>query len=330
MAIPPVGRSPDPPRGGPEADDGAFTEAARSANDPRTAARQRELLLDLGQMALDIAGLIDPTPISDGLNAVISIGRGDVLGAVTSGVSMVPYAGDLAKAGKLGRYAETMANAVDLARTNAAFAQAARPVLDKLRGVLDGVPIDKLPAPLREPLQKLKNGVDDFFASRPDAAAPATPPGAAKPTGPDGAEAPKPAASAEAARCGRTDEQFETLAKDPAHNDKTSAKSIQERTVGLELEARGDVPGPITRDPIGAADFIDAGGTKWDVKGFNSHFKPSKGGFDVQVDAGKVDKSLAKGENVMLDTSKMAPNDIAALKAEGATRGWGDKVVYWP
>ena len=32
----------------------------------------------------------------------------------------------------------------------------------------------------------------------------------------------------------------------------------------------------------------------------------------------------------MLDTSTMTPSDTAALKAEGAARGWGDKVVYWP
>ena len=66
------------------------------------------------------------------------------------------------------------------------------------------------------------------------------------------------------------------------------------------------------------------------MKGFNSYYRPSKGGFSLQRDADKVDASLREGENVMLDTSTMTPNDIAALKAEGAARGWGDKVVYWP
>jgi hypothetical protein len=32
----------------------------------------------------------------------------------------------------------------------------------------------------------------------------------------------------------------------------------------------------------------------------------------------------------MLDTSKMSPKDIASLKAEGAARGWGAKVQWWP
>lgn len=109
-----------------------------------------------------------------------------------------------------------------------------------------------------------------------------------------------------------------------------TAKTEQERRVGLELEKRGAVPGPITRDPTGKAEFIDTQGNKWDVKGFNSYFKPSKGGFDLQMDANKVDKSLREGENVMLGTSTTTQRDIAALKAEGAARGWGDKVVYWP
>jgi hypothetical protein len=128
----------------------------------------------------------------------------------------------------------------------------------------------------------------------------------------------------------RTQAELDALASDPAHGGKISPKSIQERTVGLELEKAGKVPGPITRDPSGKAEFIDGAGNKWDVKGFNSDFPPKKGGFSLAKDAGKVDKSLASGENVMLDTSKMKPEDVAALKKEGTARGWGDRVQYWP
>jgi len=60
------------------------------------------------------------------------------------------------------------------------------------------------------------------------------------------------------------------------------------------LEAQGEMPAPIVRDPTGQADFIDAAGQKWDVKGFNSRYPPAKGGFDLMRDAGKVDKSLAQ------------------------------------
>ncbi|MCF6253008.1 MAG: HNH endonuclease [Methylococcaceae bacterium] len=60
-----------------------------------------ELKLDLAQAALDVAGIADPTPISDGLSGLMSLARGDFIGAGLSLVSMVPYAGDaLAKTTK--------------------------------------------------------------------------------------------------------------------------------------------------------------------------------------------------------------------------------------
>jgi len=157
-------------------------------------------------------------------------------------------------------------------------------------------------------------------------------PAAPRPAVPSGNDA-TPAATGttpETTRFGRNGAKYEILARDPAQGGKITPKTEQERRVGLELENRGYVPGPITRDPTGKAEFIDAQGNKWDVKGFNSYYRPSEGGFKLQVDVKKVDKSLNEGENVMLDTSKMTPSDIAALKAEGAVRGWGDKVVYWP
>jgi hypothetical protein len=108
----------------------------------------------------------------------------------------------------------------------------------------------------------------------------------------------------------RSQAELDALASDPAHGGRIDAKSAQERRIGLELEARGDVPGPITRDPTGWSEFIDASGQKWDVKGFISRLPPHKGGFDVNSDAGKVDYSLSQAENVMVDTSKINQADI--------------------
>ncbi|MEM1373652.1 MAG: HNH endonuclease [Pseudomonadota bacterium] len=51
--------------------------------------------LDAAQMALGAAGLLDPSPTADGINAGISLARGDYFGFVLDGVSAVPYAGDL-------------------------------------------------------------------------------------------------------------------------------------------------------------------------------------------------------------------------------------------
>lgn len=61
---------------------------------------------DAAQLGLDAAGVFDPTPISDGANAAVSVGRmftdrkrwkTHASNAAISTVSMVPYAGDFAK-----------------------------------------------------------------------------------------------------------------------------------------------------------------------------------------------------------------------------------------
>ncbi len=67
--------------------------------------------LDAVQTGLDAAGVVDPTPISDGANAAISLGRAvtdpknagtHLFNAGVSVVSMIPYIGDLAKGLKYG------------------------------------------------------------------------------------------------------------------------------------------------------------------------------------------------------------------------------------
>lgn len=133
--------------------------------DPNLDAEKGALILDLTQMALDIAGIIDPTPISDGLSGVISLFRGDWLGAGISVAAMIPYIGDLAKAGKLPKLLKTIERAVEIAANDAKFAERLRPVLEKLKGALDAIPLDKLPDAIRKPLEAMKQKIDDFFSA---------------------------------------------------------------------------------------------------------------------------------------------------------------------
>ena len=147
----------------------AARQGVDSAAQRQADLQKRELMLDLGQMVLDIIGIVDPTPISDGANGITSLFRGDFLGAGISALGMLPYVGDLAKVGKLGKYVRTMGRIVDIARTDARFAEAVRPMLTRLRGALDRVPFDSLPEAARRPLQELKGKVDEFFAPRPAA-----------------------------------------------------------------------------------------------------------------------------------------------------------------
>lgn len=127
----------------------------------------------------------------------------------------------------------------------------------------------------------------------------------------------------------RTLEEYESLAKDPAKNFKINEKSKIERLAGLELEARGDLPGPIVRDPNPAgAEFIDATGVKWDVKGWYSKFAPK--GYTLEKAIADLEESLAKGENVIIDSSKMFPEHIDEVRKAVKELGIGDKLLWWP
>lgn len=124
------------------------------------------LLLDLTQMTLDIVGIFDPIGLSDGANALISAGRGDWVGAGLSALAIVPVVGALATAGKFGKWAETVAKAVELAATNPAARQALQPLLQKLNDAIGAIPdavMRNLPAEMRSTLEGLKTQLDDFL-----------------------------------------------------------------------------------------------------------------------------------------------------------------------
>lgn len=123
---------------------------------------QREALLDVLQLTLDVAGVIEPTPFADLSNALISFARRDWVGGGLSALGVVPYVGDLAKAGKFPQYLKAVERAVNLARESRPFAARLRPVLDKLRAVIDRLPWGKLPAPVRAAAERLRRLIDDF------------------------------------------------------------------------------------------------------------------------------------------------------------------------
>ena len=137
---------------------------------PKPAGVDADLALDLTQIGLDIAGFFDPTPISDGANTLISLGRGDWLGAGLSAVSMIPYLGDAAKLGKLGKYAQTVAKAIDAARANPALRQALAPGIQAIGDAIAKLPLDKLPESARKQLTTLKE-LTGIFAKESDTAA---------------------------------------------------------------------------------------------------------------------------------------------------------------
>ena len=126
----------------------------------------RAAILDMVQMGFDVAGIFDPTPVSDGISGAIALSRGDWLGAGISAVSMVPYVGDLAKAGKIGRWAQTVANGAELVArygADSAVGRKALAAMGTIGGAIDAIPgtvLDKLPARTKAQLEATKATVD--------------------------------------------------------------------------------------------------------------------------------------------------------------------------
>jgi hypothetical protein len=66
--------------------------------------------------AVDVVGLIDPTPFTDTVGALRALAAGRWFDAAASGIAAaVPFVGDLAKAGKLPRYLRALERAIELA-----------------------------------------------------------------------------------------------------------------------------------------------------------------------------------------------------------------------
>jgi|GEM_PF-2812368 len=125
---------------------------------------QKALYLDLAQLALDVVGIAEPTPFADGSNAVISLFRGDWLGAGLSALSIIPYVGDLAKLGKLGKWGTTVSNVVEMAAKNADFAKYAEPLLKKIDDAIGAIPdnvMRNLPESAQDTLNSIRKKIDD-------------------------------------------------------------------------------------------------------------------------------------------------------------------------
>lgn len=125
-------------------------------------AEEQELLLDITQLVLDLVGIVDPTPMADGSNAVISAGRSDWTGAGLSLIGVVPYVGDLAKLGKMSRWRATIDKALMLSRRSAAFRARVSPALGKLHSLLLLLPLQKWPAGVRGTLEAMRDRLAQF------------------------------------------------------------------------------------------------------------------------------------------------------------------------
>jgi hypothetical protein len=93
---------------------------------------EQGLIFDLAQTALDIGGIVEPTPICDISSGLMSASKGRWTEAGISVVAMVPWLGDLAKAGKIPKLVALVEKALAVAAKNAKFAERIAPLLKVL------------------------------------------------------------------------------------------------------------------------------------------------------------------------------------------------------
>lgn len=94
------------------------------------------------------------------------------------------------------------------------------------------------------------------------------------------------------------------------------------------MEERGSLSN-IIRDVTGKAEFIDGNGQTWDIKSFNSNYKPKKGGFRLDKAMNTIKKSLFESENVIIDTSNMSSEHITELITEIKNQGLESNILFW-
>lgn len=69
--------------------------------------------VEYATLTADIAGIFDPSPVSDTVGGLLSLAQGDFLGAGLSVLGYVPYVGDLGKIGKIAKVAPRTAKSLD-------------------------------------------------------------------------------------------------------------------------------------------------------------------------------------------------------------------------
>ncbi len=139
------------------------------------------------------------------------------------------------------------------------------------------------------------------------------------------------------------------LAQDPAHGGQVKAKGLREAEVGLDMERRGELPGPIRRAPletdaqgrtVDTGEFIDANDTHWDVKAPADIFPAGRqagqpmppglrGRYDGEDVMDDIADELDKGQNVIIDSRHLSEASLADLRQRVAARPeWQDRVRF--
>ena len=298
-----------------------------------------EVALDLTQMGLDIVGIFEPTPFADLSNAGISALRGEWGNAALSVLGVIPYAGDLAKFGKIPKWissvnkiSKVIDKLSDVARLGGKGKEVATAFVREVRRLLNKIPIEKLPDKLKDAFNSLKRKVDDFFAKAKKADNPKQP-DIEPPKKPDIEKQKKleklkaERAETEAKRklqegikeaeakgkikklpeADRKWIEGDPRRKELAYDPDTKDFNIGEARAAIKAEQAGILSPPVKRaiDEYGGSrggDYIDASGKYWDIK-------------DARInDLPDLVEKLIQGENILIDARKISTTELQKLE----------------
>ncbi|WP_431773290.1 hypothetical protein [Streptomyces cucumeris] len=145
----------------------------------------------------------------------------------------------------------------------------------------------------------------------------------------------------------RAPEEFDHLKHDPDHKNQIDDKSMDEARVGLDLRESGRLPADIRRPELADKGefYSESTGEYYDIKGVHSDYppfnnvrdksKPFKGAYDPANNEAWVNKQLAKqiekrGRIVIIDVRNANQAAIDSIKDVVESRGWGDRVIWYP
>ncbi|WP_406507806.1 hypothetical protein [Streptomyces sp. NBC_00212] len=145
----------------------------------------------------------------------------------------------------------------------------------------------------------------------------------------------------------RAPEEFDHLKHDPDHKGQVNDKSMDEARVGLDLRENGRIPADIRRpETADRGEFYsETTGEYYDIKGIHSDYppfnnvrdksQPFKGAYDPANNEAWVNKQLAKqieknGRIIIIDLRNANQAAIDSVKAAVESRGWGDRVIWYP
>jgi len=87
-------------------------------------------------------------------------------------LGVIPYIGDVAKLGKLGKWAQTVEDTISMTAKNSALAEKINPLLTKISDSIDAIPAsvwNKLPESAQQTLSSVKQKIDDVVSKADDA-----------------------------------------------------------------------------------------------------------------------------------------------------------------